>query len=103
MFLCESNLFVYLFWQDLFNDFDTSQRGRINLDQLRELIGKSQNKQALEESSTEWDTILDSLRMVCIIIKCFSVVAVYYLYIWFRVGFVFPKKTQCTCQSGLEN
>ena len=49
------------FPQDLFQAGDSSQRGRISLETLRDLIGRSQNKPPVDENSAVWNTIMDSL------------------------------------------
>ncbi|XP_070185021.1 uncharacterized protein [Littorina saxatilis] len=48
---------------DLFQSTDSSQRGRISLESLRDLVGKSQGKEPLDENSPTWNTIMDSLSL----------------------------------------
>ncbi|KAL8595363.1 hypothetical protein ACOMHN_020116 [Nucella lapillus] len=48
---------------DLFQQGDSSQRGWISADSLRQLLGQSQDKPAPEETSRLWNTILDSLSL----------------------------------------
>ena len=55
---------VTLLPQDLFQAGDSSQRGRLSLETLRDLIGRSQNKPPVDETSKVWNTIMDSLNLV---------------------------------------
>ncbi|KAK7108768.1 hypothetical protein V1264_016440 [Littorina saxatilis] len=48
---------------DLFQSTDSSQRGRISLESLRDLVSKSQGKEPLDENSPTWNTIMDSLSL----------------------------------------
>lgn len=48
---------------DLFHKFDSSQKGKISTNSLKELIGLSQNKPPLDENSSAWNTIIESLQL----------------------------------------
>lgn len=51
------------FWQDLFRVHDLSQRGRISVQSMKQLLEESMNRK-LADDSPEWTTFLNSVELV---------------------------------------